>query len=124
MKEVFVGFGERRWAMYDNSDDRRSFDRFLARFPVKFKDSRQGYGTDVFLRDISAEGAKVITRQKMFPFDSVSIQVKLPDGYEEMLLNGEVIWIKSENSRVYDVGIKFFKADLMGIQRLYKFCID
>ena len=110
--------------MLVNEVDRRRFGRFLARFPVKFKDSRNGYGTDVFLRDISAQGAKLITRQKMFLHDSAVLQVKLPDGYEGLSLKGEVIWSKSENKRVFDIGLKFHQLDLLNLQRLFQFCID
>lgn len=106
------------------TEDRRSFDRVLARFPAKFKDSRNDYGTDVFLRDISAEGAKMSTRQKMFVHDSVAVQVKLPDGYDQMILSGEVVWSKPQNDRQFEVGLKFHKLSLMGLQRLFRFCIE
>ena len=105
-------------------DERRVFDRFLARFPVKFKDSRNDYGTDVFLRDISAQGVKLVTRQKMFLNDSISLQVKLPDGYEGLILNGQVIWSKGQNDRIFDVGLKFHKTNLVTLQRLFQFCVD
>ena len=75
MSSVFGGM-----AMFSNPDERRNFDRFLARFPVKIKDSRNDYGTDVYLRDISAQGARLVTTQKYFHKDSLSLQVKLPDG--------------------------------------------
>ena len=110
--------------MSEEWDEGRIFDRFLARFPVKFEDSRNDFGTDVFLRDISAEGAKLMTRQKLLINDNVSLQVKLPDGYEGMTLNGQVMWAKTENSRVFDIGLRFHKVSLMALQRLFGFCVD
>ena len=46
--------------------DKRLFDRFHARFPVKFRYSREDYGSDVFLRDASAQGARFTTTKRMF----------------------------------------------------------
>lgn len=106
------------------TEDRRNFDRVLARFPAKFKDSRNDYGTDVFLRDISAEGARLSTHQKMFIHDSIAVQVKLPDGYDNLILNGEVIWSKNQNDRLFEVGLKFHTLGLMNLQRLFQFCIN
>ena len=105
-------------------DDRRKFDRVLARFPTKIKDSRNDFGTDVFLRDVSAEGARVSTRQKMFIHDSIAIQVKLPDGYDSLVLNGEVVWLKNQSDRTFEVGLKFHSLELMNLQRLFQFCIE
>ena len=54
------------------TEDVRMFERFSARFPVKFKHSRNDFGTEVFLRDASAEGVKVTTKEKMFIKDRKS----------------------------------------------------
>ena len=105
-------------------ENRRKFDRVLARFPVKFKDSRNDFGTEVFLRDISAEGAKISTRQKMFIHDSIAVQVKLPDGYDGLILSGQVVWSKNQSDWLFEVGLKFHNLDLMSIQRLFQFCIE
>jgi len=59
---------------------RRLFERFQSRFPVKFKDSRHDFGTDVYLRNISAEGAKIATREQLYLNDSVCLEVELSDG--------------------------------------------
>lgn len=102
-------------------DDKRVFERFQARFPVKFKDTRDDYGTSVFLRDASAEGARIASRERVFLNDYVSLDVKLPDGFEPLTLNGRVAWIKTlEPDTMWDVGIKFHKVDLLKLNRLYR----
>ena len=105
-------------------DDKRVFERFSARFPVKYKHSRNDFGTEVFLRDASAEGVKVATKEKMFLNDSVSLLVKLPDGQEPLTLNGQVVWTKSKPPDLWEVGLKFHKINLMEMQRMFKLVND
>jgi hypothetical protein len=59
--------------------DKRLFQRFPARFPVKFKHSRDEFGTEVFLRDASAQGVRFTSKKRMFLHDSVSLLMTLPD---------------------------------------------
>jgi len=101
-------------------EDKRLFERFSARFPVKFRHARNDYGTDVFLRDASAQGARILSKTKMFLNDSISLVVKLADGIHPLTLNGRVVWIKKAENEVWDVGVEFHKIDLMRTQRLYK----
>src|SRR3989338_1894339 len=105
-------------------EDKRVFERFTARFPVKFKHSRNDFGTEVFLRDASAEGVKVSTKEKMFLNDSVSLLVKLPDGHDPLTLNGQVVWTKSKSDDLWEVGLKFHKVNLMEMQRIFKLVND
>ena len=105
-------------------EDNRIFERFSARFPVKFKHSRNDFGTDVFLRDASAEGMKVATKEKMFLNDSVSLLVKLPDGHAPLTLNGQVVWTKTKSPDLWEVGLKFHKINLMEMQRMFKLVQD
>ena len=100
--------------------ENRIFERFSTKFPTKFKHSREEYGTDVFLRDASAEGVRLATKERLFVNDKISLEVKLPDGLQPLTLNGEVIWTKNVNPDLWDVGIRFHKINLMRLQRLYK----
>ena len=106
--------------MVDLDQDYRSFERFSVRFPAKFRHSRNEFGMDVFLRDISASGLKICTKERLFFQDSVSLEVKLPDGFSPMILNGQVVWISDKDGRYWDAGIQFHKIDLMKIQRMYR----
>lgn len=105
-------------------EDKRIFERFSARFPVKFKHSRNDFGTDVFLRDASAEGVRVATKEKMFLNDSISLLVKLPDGHEPLMLNGQVVWTKIKSPDLWEIGLKFHKVQLMEMQRMFKLVND
>lgn len=96
------------------------FDRLPSRFPVKFKDTRQEFGETVSLRNVSAEGAKIMTKEQLYLNDSVALEVELADGKEPMTLRGEVVWTKEKDAKVWDVGIRFHKVVFMDMWRIFK----
>jgi Tfp pilus assembly protein PilZ len=104
----------------ETSEERRIFERFSARFPVKFKDAREDYGTDVFLRDASAQGIRILTKDRFFLEDQLSLEVELPDGGEPMVLNGHVVWVKLLNLSLWDIGVQFSQVNFIKMQRLFK----
>ena len=104
--------------------ERRLFERFSARFPTKFKDSRNEYGTDVFLRDASASGAHILSSERMFLDDPVALEVEVPDGGSPMVLNARVAWVKYANAAMWDIGLQFPRVNFMHIQRLFKFTLQ
>ncbi len=107
-------------ATLERSGERRIFERFSARFPVKFKDAREDYGTEVFLRDASAQGMRILTKERFFLDDQLSLEVELPDGGEPMVLSGRVVWAKFLNLSLWDLGVQFTKVNFLKMQRLFK----
>jgi len=99
---------------------RRLFERFQSRFPVKFKDTRNDFGTNVHLRNVSAQGAKIATREQLYLNDSVSLEVELPDGKKPITIRGEVVWAHKPDVGLWDVGLKFHKVVFMNLWRIYK----
>ena len=104
--------------------ERRLFERFWARYPAKFKDSRNEYGTDVFLRDASAEGVRINTRERMFLDDPVTLEVEVPDGTSPMVLSGRVRWTRTAGSSAWDVGVQFPQVDFMKMSRLFQLTLQ
>ncbi|MDE2222116.1 MAG: PilZ domain-containing protein [Candidatus Omnitrophica bacterium] len=104
--------------------ERRIYERFSARFPVKFKDTRNDYGTDVFLRDASAQGVRILTKERFFLEDQLSLEVALPDGQEPMVLSGKVVWSKLLNLTLWDTGVEFSEINFFKMQRLFKLTQD
>ena len=101
-------------------EERRIFERFSARFPVKFKDAREDYGSDVFLLDASAEGMRLMAKERVFLEDQISLEVALPDGKEPMVLSGQVVWVKLLNLSLWDIGVRFTQINFIKMQRLFK----
>lgn len=104
-------------------DDRRVFDRFMARFPVKFKESKEDFGSSVFLRDVSAEGAKIATKRSIFVNDQIDLLVELPDGHDPVALTGQVTWTRKTNPASWEAGVRFDKIDFMETQRIFRYCL-
>ena len=103
--------------------DKRLFERFAARFPAKFKDGRDDFGTVLNLRDASALGAHLTSRERLFLNDMITVEIRVPDEHAPMVLKGEVVWTRSGGSSAWDVGLKFNKLDLIRLARLYKFVV-
>jgi Tfp pilus assembly protein PilZ len=101
-------------------EERRIFERFSARFPVKFKDTREDYGADVVLRDASAQGIRLMTKERFFLDDQLAVEVQLPDGGEPMVLSGRVVWVKLMDLSKWDMGIQFTEINFLRMQRLFK----
>ncbi len=100
-------------------EDKRTFERFQARFPAKFKDTRENFGDNVYLRDASASGAKLSTKERMYLHDHVDLEVELSDGARPMNLRGEVVWVKGQEYNIWDIGFRFHEVDFMRLSRLY-----
>jgi len=105
------------------TEDKRLFQRFPSRFPAKFKDSREGFGAKVFLRDSSGMGMKLTSKECLYLNDSVSVEVDLPDGMSPMSIRGQVVWTKNREPNLWEVGLKFHKINLTQMSRLYKFIV-
>jgi hypothetical protein len=103
------------------TNNKRVYERFSARFPVKFQHAHNGYGSDVFLRDASARGARITSKQRLYLHDGVSLDIELPDGKGPLQLNGWVVWTKVNGPDLWDAGLEFHKIDFMKIHRLYRF---
>ena len=103
--------------------ERRIFARFSTRFPTRFKDFRADYGVEVFLRDASASGIRISTRERMFLDDPVSIEVQMPDGGSPLILTGRVAWSKPASANMWDVGVNFPKINLLKMSRLMKYSL-
>lgn len=101
-------------------EDRRIFDRFHAKYPARFKDSRDRYGQRVALYDASAMGVQVLTDQRLYLNDHIALEVKLPYQEEPLILRGKIAWVKNESNGDYSVGIKLHNIQLIHLSRLYQ----
>ena len=102
-------------------DERRLFERNPARFPVKLKDTRQDYGASLFMRDVSAGGVKLTSKEQFFLNDNLSLEIKLPDGKEPLVLKGMVTWTRMVGPKTWDIGMCFHKIDFLKVSRIFRF---
>src|ERR1700721_1405600 len=99
------------------TEERRVFERFSARFPVKFKDAREDFGTKIFLRDASAQGLRIISKERYFLDDRLSLDIELTDGRDPMVLSGRIVWAKLFNLSLWDIGIELTELNFLKMQR-------
>ena len=104
--------------------ERRIFERMSARFPTRFRDSSPDFGVDVFLKDVSASGAHITTKEQLYLGDIISLEILLPDGLDPILLNGRVCWIRQIAPRIFEAGMQFHKVDLIRLSRLVRFVLE
>ncbi len=105
--------------MVSPSSDRRIFDRFPARFPAKFKDTRDDFGTKVSLQDASAAGVTFATTEHLYRNDSVALEVELPNSHDPLSLKGRVVWVKHLEANMWEAGLEFYRPQLLSLWRLY-----
>ncbi|MEI6438362.1 MAG: PilZ domain-containing protein [Candidatus Omnitrophota bacterium] len=106
-----------------NRIERRLFERFDARFPTRLRDSSIDYGTDVYLKDASGTGIRLTSRQRMYIDDIISLEVKMPDGLEPVVLNGRVRWVHEVMGDLWEVGVEYHKVDFMRMHRLVRYAL-
>lgn len=98
-------------------EDNRIFERFQARFPLRFlnlSDNREGQART---QDISAKGVGIVTKDKLMPNTPLEMWLDIPDRGEPLYMRGEVVWSKSQGQDEYRTGINLEKAELMGLSR-------
>ncbi|MBL8013547.1 MAG: PilZ domain-containing protein [Candidatus Omnitrophica bacterium] len=105
--------------MTEALEERRIFERVSAKFPTKIKDSRNDYGTEVFLRDVCAGGARLLAKERVFVNDSLALQVQIPDGQSPIMLNGYVVWARPHDM-MWEIGMTFHKIDLLKLHRIIR----
>lgn len=104
----------------DNMDDRRVFQRFNIRFPVKLLDLNSGQEVVALTSDISAKGIGVWSKEKVSENAPLEAWLKIPDRGEPLYTRGNVVWSKQDPKGEYRLGIDLERADLMGLSRILR----
>ena len=103
-------------------EEKRIFERFPARFPARLKDSKDEFGNRIFLRNVSAQGAKISTTDRFFLKDDLAVEIELP-GDEYFTLRGQVVWAFRHENNIWDFGLMFPVINLLHMSRLLKYVI-
>jgi len=104
----------------ETMEDRRVFQRFTAKLPLRFLDAKSGKEGSALTQDISAKGIGMVTHEELKPRTSVEVWLRIPDQGEPLYTRGEVIWSKSSTPGEYKAGIDLERADLMGLSRILR----
>lgn len=104
----------------EKMEDRRIFERFSARLPLRFLNLDNGKEGTAKTRDISAKGIGLVTAEQLAMHAPLEIWVDVPNGGSPLYSRAEVVWSKSVNAKEYWGGISLNEADLMGVARILK----
>lgn len=101
-------------------DDRRIFERFQSRLPLRFidlKGNREGSGQTV---DISAKGIGFMAKDSLMLRTPLEMWLEIPDKGEPFYTRGEVAWSKMVAPNEFNIGVNLERADLMGMSRVLR----
>ena len=101
-------------------EDRRIFQRFNLRLPVKLLDLNNGDEIPAETSDISAKGMGLRINQALKVNTPLEAWVHVPDKGEPLYTRGLAVWLKQEGSNEYRVGMDLERADLMGLSRVLR----
>ena len=104
----------------ESMEDKRIFQRFVVKFPVRLLDLNSGKEGLALTEDVSAKGIGLSTKEELKPRTPVEIWLQIPDKGEPVYTRGEVIWTKSIGENGYRAGVSLEKADLMGLSRILR----
>ena len=104
----------------EDMEDRRIFQRFNIRFPVKLLDLNSGNEIAAETSDVSAKGFGVWSKELLKPHTPVEAWLKIPDRGDPLYTRGDVVWSRPESGGDYRLGIDLERADLMGLSRILR----
>ena len=96
------------------SKEKRNFKRFDAYMDIHFRaqESRDPEGAGL-TKDLSRDGIKVNTTEKLEKGDMIEIVIHVPDDSEPIRTTGKVVWKRScpGNDQGTDYGVSFLMID-------------
>ena len=101
-------------------EDRRIFQRFPVRYPLRFLEVESGKEGVAGTKDISARGIGFTSPQNMTRSTALEMWLKLSDQDESFYTRGEVAWSKQTGENEYQVGVNLERPDLMDVARVLR----
>jgi hypothetical protein len=101
-------------------EDKRIFQRFTVKLPVRFLDTASGREGIALTGDVSAKGIGMFVKDKLEPRTPIEIWLEIPDNKEPIYTRGEVVWRSPVGPDEYRIGVSLEKADLMGLSRVLR----
>ncbi|MCM8789543.1 MAG: PilZ domain-containing protein, partial [Candidatus Omnitrophica bacterium] len=101
-------------------EDRRIFERFEAKIPLRFIDLTGNKEGEASVQDASAKGVGFVCKEQILPQSTIEMWIKVPDKGEPLYARGKVVWSKPADLNKYRVGVNLDRADLMGLSRILR----
>jgi len=104
----------------EKMEDRRIFQRFRVKYPLRFLEMKSGKEGIASTSDISARGMNITTAEQLTAPMTLEMWLTVPDRGEPLYTRGEVVWSKPLSESEYQVGINLEKAELMALARVLR----
>jgi hypothetical protein len=104
----------------EKNQDRRIFDRFTAKFPLRLINLRENKESEALSDDVSAKGIGFTATQQVQLRTPLEMWLKIPDKGEPLYTRGEVVWSMMVEPNKYRIGVNLERADLMGLSRVLR----
>lgn len=101
----------------ERMEDRRIFERFETRFPLRFIDLKENKEGSAKSEDVSAKGIGFMVRDELKLRTPLEMWLQIPDKGEPLYTRGYVAWSKMVAPNEYRIGVNLERADLMGMSR-------
>jgi hypothetical protein len=116
-----VWYGEtRREEGGEKMEDKRIFERFAKRLPLRFLDLNAFQEGSAQTEDISAKGIGFISDVELKANTPLELWVEAADKGEPIYARGEVVWSEAGLGGQCRVGVNLEKANLMGLSRVLR----
>ena len=99
----------------DSFCEKRKFARFLISIPLKYAKMSIKQFKSACTRDISTQGIGLITAEELPVNEPLNICLTMPDNGEEIALDAQVLWSKSEGNGRYSSGLSLNNMQLKPI---------
>ena len=104
----------------EKMEDRRIFERFTARFPLRFLSLGENKEGQAVSQDISAKGIGFVTNEALTLHTPLEIWLQVPDKGEPVYARGEVVWSKMAEPTKHRVGVELEEAEFMNVSRVLR----
>lgn len=103
-----------------NFKDRRIFERFSVKLPVRFLGANSDKEKEAQTSDISAKGIGLVANEELLPNTVLEIWLHIPDKGQPLYARGKVVWSETISADDHRAGINLEKANLMGMSRILR----
>jgi c-di-GMP-binding flagellar brake protein YcgR len=103
-----------------NFEDRRIFQRFSVKLPLRCLNLNSGKEFAAQTNDISANGIGLVTEENLPAESPLEMWLAIPDKCQPLYARAEVVWSNMMETNKYRVGVRLEKTDLMGLSRVLR----
>lgn len=103
----------------DSFSENRIFHRFPTNCLARYKNSHDSSEGEVILRNASAQGLKVVSKNPLYVNDFISFAIDVPHSSLPLNVRGEIVWSKRDEKHYWNIGVKLQKIRFVEMSRLY-----